>query len=153
MPLDQACLRAYFRLLSQRAGLPPGRIVLVVDGMRGKLDRKKVPDKYHAAVRALADFRSTAQSLGFGVVDMQPVFDAAHRRGMRVDFSPRDNHWNGLGHRLAAREVVKIMQAKGIGSEGSYGAVAPSAAPLEGPPSMPTQENSTDSRIHPEKQQ
>lgn len=112
--LDRACLRDYFRMMGLYAGLPSGRIIFIMDGMRGKLDRKKEPDRYQAALDALSAFRVTAQSLGFGVVDMQPIFDHAyHRQGRRVDFRPRDNHWNGLGHQLAAQELVSLLKAQG----------------------------------------
>lgn len=128
--LDQACLVDYFQEMSRHAGLVPGRIVFVMDGMRGKLDRKTESAKYLAAVQALQRFRETARSQGFEVVDMHPVFDAAERQGARVDFNPRDNHWNGLAHHLAAAEVLGILKVQGIvAGEMSVTSTSRSASP------------------------
>lgn len=54
-----------------------------------------------------------ARRHGFAVVDMQPVF-ASHwdRYRERMDWLPMDGHWNSVGHRLAADEVLKVIRAE-----------------------------------------
>ena len=56
-----------------------------------------------------------ARSLGFPVIDMQPIFTRAKDMDrLRVDFNPRDNHWNGLAHQLAADAVERVFLTHGL---------------------------------------
>jgi hypothetical protein len=108
---EAAGLRAadlFLENLADYAGLPPERIMLVVDGLR--------PALYDAATLAVGEksywgrvrqhFLAGARARGFAVIDMQPPFlDHFARRGEHFEFA-RDGHWNALGHRLVAEQVA-----------------------------------------------
>ncbi|MGE4554062.1 MAG: hypothetical protein AB7D57_13200 [Desulfovibrionaceae bacterium] len=99
---------AFLERLAQAAGLPPGDVLLVVDGMRPNLydpaGLAKAKGSYFDEMRTYLMTR--ARTMGYRVADMQPVFRAhwlAH--GQRFEF-PRDGHWNALGHERFARAVL-----------------------------------------------
>lgn len=108
---EAAGLRAadlFLEHLTERAGLPAERILLVVDGLRPSLYDAAVLDagerSYWGRVRN--HFVAGARARGFGVIDMQPVFiDHFARHGEHFEFA-RDGHWNALGHRLVAERVA-----------------------------------------------
>jgi len=94
--------------LPSRSGLPPSRILLVVDGMR--------PDLYSAeGLRAAAGsyfdlmrryLIGEAARGGFELIDMQPRFIERYRRdSLRFEY-PIDVHWSGVGHEAAAEAVA-----------------------------------------------
>jgi len=50
------------------------------------------------------------KAAGYGVVDMQPVFtDHWNRYRERMDSLPMDGHWNKVGHKLAAEQVLRLI--------------------------------------------
>ncbi|WP_022663479.1 hypothetical protein [Paucidesulfovibrio longus] len=105
--LSRMAVDEFLRLLPQETGLPAGRMLFVVDGVRPRLyDPAYAPqtdDSYFAQMRR--EFMVKARRLGFGVIDMQPLFRAEHAlTGGRFEFA-QDAHWNGAGHELAARAV------------------------------------------------
>lgn len=99
---------AFLDRLPEFAGLPPERILLLLDGIR--------PDLYDAAQLAAAKdsywdrmrrhVAAAAAARGIGVADLQPRFVADHARdGRRFEFAT-DSHWSGEGHRVAAEAVM-----------------------------------------------
>lgn len=113
--LNQACLADYLHRLATLAGLDSAHILFVVDGLRGKFDPKRDALRLQQARGARGDFMALARRLGFPVIDMQAIFDHAKQEDhLRVDFNPRDNHWNGLAHQLAADAVERALLERGL---------------------------------------
>jgi hypothetical protein len=55
-----------------------------------------------------------ARRRGFTVVDLeQPIREHYGRGGRKLDFTPLDGHWNGLGHKLAADNVAAAWKRAG----------------------------------------
>lgn len=102
---------AFLDSIPEHAGLPPVRILFVIDGMRPQLydapdedARMAASESYFGRMRR--EFIREATGRGHPVVDMQPIFTEHHRRhGERFEFAD-DGHWNGLAHELAARAVL-----------------------------------------------
>lgn len=103
--LSERAAEAFLNLLPGYSGLPPGCIVLVLDGHRQSL--------YRTSDREDADFEhmrryvfDRARRQGYEVIDLHPVFERDFQmHGQRFDF-PHDAHWNARAHGLAAREVL-----------------------------------------------
>jgi hypothetical protein len=99
-----AALDAFFRDLPSYAGLPPSRILFVVDGLR-------YPDVAAASAGTFFDrmrraLLEKAASLGYDAIDLDPFFFAHYRRtGERVEFD-RDAHWSSIGHGVAFNAVM-----------------------------------------------
>ncbi len=96
----------FFRDLPARSGLPPDRILFVMDGVRDAIYAgRPVGDTYVGRTRAA--FITGARARGHEVIDMHEAF-AAHYAGygQRFEF-PEDGHWNALGHRLVAAEITR----------------------------------------------
>lgn len=91
------------------AGLPAERITLVFDGRLYEQSDASFDDSYFGRLRQY--FMARARELGMNVVDMRPVF-SQHYREHGVHFeSPRDGHWNALGHELVAQELDRHFQS------------------------------------------
>src|SRR5262245_44252750 len=86
-----AAIDAFFRDLPSYAGLPPSRILFVVDGLR-------YPEVAAASAGSFFDrmrkaLLEKAAALGYATLDLDPYFFAHHRRtGERIEFL-RDAHW------------------------------------------------------------
>jgi hypothetical protein len=97
-------LDAFFCDLPSHAGLPPSRILFVVDGLR-------YPDVAAASAGSFFDrmrraLLEKAASLGYATLDLDPRFFAHHRRtGERIEFV-RDAHWSSIGHGVAFDAVM-----------------------------------------------
>lgn len=106
--LSEAAIDRFLDLLPEMTGLAPERVLLVLDGRRPVLytpDGLAATEGSHLALmrRSLV---ITAAASGFGVLDLEPVFAAEHRRtGRRFEFEI-DAHWSGEGHRVAAEAVM-----------------------------------------------
>jgi hypothetical protein len=100
---------AFFRDLPEKAGLPPGRILFLVDGLRpalyaGEEALKQAETSYFGVMRGV--FMEKARALGYGVTDMGGVFRAEYlKSGQHFEWE-RDYHWNSLGHEAAANAVL-----------------------------------------------
>ena len=101
---SRAVVDEFLRQLPGRAGLPPGRIVILVDAIR--------PEMYDAdSLKATAGLfidvmrrylLERARAAGFDAFDLQEQFILRYARdSTRFEF-PTDNHWNGGGHEVAA---------------------------------------------------
>lgn len=93
--------------VAAKAGLPPSRIVFILDALRPALyDREalhRAQGSYFAKMRRL--FRTEAESRGFQVMDLQPRFIARHRAEGTIFELPNDEHWNAAGHAVCADAV------------------------------------------------
>lgn len=98
----------FFDFLPKKSGLAPEKILFVVDGDRPALYEAETFDANKDGL--FQDLRShfiaTATRLGYGVADLQPAFAAEFaQNGEKFEF-PRDSHWNGAGHGVAAENVA-----------------------------------------------
>jgi hypothetical protein len=95
-------LDAFFRDVPERVGLPPDRVLFILDGFRHATDLQ--PGSYFDLMRRA--FMETVAAHGYEVIDLDTRFIPRHAatRG-RFDFFD-DNHWNGLGHGVAAEAVL-----------------------------------------------
>ncbi len=106
--LSEAAIDRFLDLLPRMTGLAPDRVLLVLDGRRPELytadGLAATEGSYFALMRRGLIERASAS--GFGVIDLEPVFAAEHRRtGLRFEFEA-DAHWSGEGHRVAAEAVM-----------------------------------------------
>jgi hypothetical protein len=99
-----AAIDAFFRDLPQYTGLPPSRILFVVDGMR-------YPDVAAASKGTYFDMMrkallEKATSLNYDAIDLDRFFfEQYHRSGERFEF-PQDAHWSSIGHGVAFNAVI-----------------------------------------------
>jgi len=105
LEFSQRAVDAFLHLLPKHAGLPPGSILLVLDGQRLSLYRGL--HKQDACFESMRHYVSEhAERMGYEVLDMHPVFKddfQAHRQ--RFEFT-HDAHWNTRAHGLAGRAVL-----------------------------------------------
>lgn len=97
----------FFRQLPIKSGLDANNILFVMDGIRPALYSQETIDKaensFYAQMKRY--FSEQAFSMGYIVIDMQPVFIKKYKLdGSKFEFDI-DAHWNELGHRLVAEEV------------------------------------------------
>lgn len=98
-------VREFLARLPAASGLPPNRILFLVDGFRYPALAEKLQHSYFAKMRQY--FLSEATNLGFEAIDMDLAFiPDSGRTSSRFEF-PNDGHWNSLAHRLAAEEALK----------------------------------------------
>lgn len=103
---SKRAVELFFKYLPEKTGLPPDKILFVIDGMREANTAKLMQDaeqSYFGQMRPY--FMQAARSRGYEVVDMNPIFFAAQSAGKKVDFIPIDWHWNAVGHRLVADQI------------------------------------------------
>ena len=95
-------LDAFFRDVPERVDLPRDRVLFTLDGFRYASNLQ--PGSYFDLMRRA--FMEKAAAHGHEVIDLDTRFIPRHARtGERFDFSD-DNHWNGLGHGVAAEAVL-----------------------------------------------
>ncbi len=97
----------FFHQLPLRSGLDADEILFVMDGIRPALYSDEAIEKAKGSFYAQMKryFEKQAFSLGYKVIDMQPVFIKKNRfDDSRFEFE-NDGHWNELGHRLVAKEI------------------------------------------------
>jgi hypothetical protein len=105
----RSAVDAFMRLLPGAASLSPDRIAFLVDGIRPELYSQErlqaVRGSYPELLREY--FMAQARARGYEVIDLQPVFVEEYARsGRRFEFHT-DNHWNDVGHRVAAQAVCR----------------------------------------------
>ncbi len=106
---------AFFTLLPEKSGLSAADAVFVLDGIRPELYTKEgllaAKSSFHAAMHGY--FGRRARTLGYPVIDLQPLFVAEHARdGKRFEY-PDDGHWNPHGHAVACRAVLDSPLLRG----------------------------------------
>lgn len=104
---SEMAVEEFFRRLPAASGLKPEDICFVLDGMRPHLyspeGLREAQGSYYDVMRQF--FMEKAEARGYRVIDMQPLFVEDYgKRGLKFEY-PRDGHWNGLGHGLAAGAV------------------------------------------------
>lgn len=97
-------------------GLPPEHILLVLDAPRPDLydpaALERARSSYFGLMRAALARRASAA--GIRVADLQgPFLRDFAQHGQRFEFE-RDAHWNGRGHRIAARAVLESGLLEGL---------------------------------------
>ena len=107
--LSRQASDTFLKMLPERSGLEPARIVFVVDGVRPYRYTEGWEDRwaggYHDVMRRY--FMDGARANGYEVIDMQPVF-VDHYQTHEQPFNwPLDIHWNSLGHGLCAEQVAQ----------------------------------------------
>jgi len=97
---------AFLEELLRRTGLPPDRLLLVVDGIRPELYAGETAgrDSYFGIMRS--ELMAAARSRGIEVIDMQTVFAAAYGKDKQRFEFPDDGHWSSHGHEIAARAIA-----------------------------------------------
>lgn len=101
---SRAAVDEFLKELPARAGLPAGRIAIMVDAMRPDMYD---PDSLRAAAGSFFDvmrryLMERARRAGFDVVDMQQQFLRRYALDRtRFEFNT-DDHWSGVGHEVAA---------------------------------------------------
>lgn len=121
LALSKRVVDQFLRALPDSAGLPAERIEIVVDGMRVYADslRGAAGGSYFGLMREYLIER--ARAAGFRIIDLDPQFDARHRRdGSRFEFET-DNHWNATGHEEAALAVMNSQLLQQILDSDSVG--------------------------------
>jgi hypothetical protein len=103
--ISQRAADAFLNLLPAYAGLPPGSIVLVLDGQRLSLYRGL--HKKDACFESMRRYvLERAGRMGYEVIDMHPIFERDFTiHGQPFEFT-HDAHWNARAHGLAGRAVL-----------------------------------------------
>ena len=99
---------AFLDLLPAYAGLDPGRIVFVVDGIRPHLyDGRALAAARGSFVDVMRRyFLANADRAGYETIDLQPRFISHYRRHRQRFEWPHDGHWNALGHERCFEAVA-----------------------------------------------
>lgn len=102
----------FLAALPEYSGLPPDRILLVLDGVRPSLYKGDGTYSRESFWGTMHDYMmANANDLGFEIIDMNTTFTSQYiRYGDRFEF-PTDDHWNGFGHKLVAEQILnsKLM--------------------------------------------
>ncbi|MBI1397582.1 MAG: hypothetical protein GC151_16535 [Betaproteobacteria bacterium] len=94
---------AFLRDLPAMTGLPPDRVLLLVDGLRYPDLVEKAAGSYFVRMRTY--LIEQASRHGFEVIDLDPLFFADFRRNHQLFHIPEEGHWNSRGHAVAADAV------------------------------------------------
>jgi hypothetical protein len=97
-------LDAFFRDVPEHIGLPSDRVLFTLDGFRSAAAAQAGAGTYFDLMRRA--FMEKAAARGYEVIDLDTRFIPRHARtGESFEFFD-DNHWNGLGHGVAADAVL-----------------------------------------------
>ena len=98
-------LDAFFRDVPERVGLPPDRVLFTLDGFRSAAAAQAGAGTFFDVMRRA--FLEKAAAHGYEVIDLDARFIPRHARaGESFEFFD-DNHWNGVGHGVAAEAVLE----------------------------------------------
>jgi hypothetical protein len=109
--------------LPEMAGLPVGKILLVLDAPRPEIyapdDLKAVQESYFEVMRRY--LIGEASQSGYQVVDLEALLVADYqRRGLRFEYA-NDYHWNPTGHEIVARAIGRSPMFQALfGRAGAY---------------------------------
>jgi SGNH hydrolase-like domain, acetyltransferase AlgX len=106
---SKKAISAFFRDLPVYSGLPNNRVLLIIDAMRPSMydeqELQRAHESYYDQMRR--EFMSRAAAVGYTVLDMQRPFMEHYKvNNAKFEF-PEDGHWNALGHRLAAENIMR----------------------------------------------
>ena len=109
LQLSKRAVDKFLEMLPSESGLPPSRILIVVDAIRGSIyypERAVANDKsYFAEMRRYLMERGRMR--GIAIVDLQgPMTEAFLRDGRKFEWQ-FDSHWNAHGHEVVAEAVSK----------------------------------------------
>ena len=100
-----AAIDAFFRDVPERVGLPPERVLFTLDGFRYADAAQAGAGTYFDLMRRA--FIEKAAAHGYEVIDLDTRFIPRHARtGESFEFTD-DNHWNAVGHEMAAEAVLE----------------------------------------------
>jgi hypothetical protein len=99
-----AAIDALFRDLLAIVGLPPDRVLFLLDGFRYPDAAVSGTGTYFDLMRRA--FRSKAESLGYEVIDVDPHFFKHYAAYAQKFEYPRDGHWNETGHAVVGKAVL-----------------------------------------------
>jgi hypothetical protein len=99
-----AAIDAFFRDLPANVGLPPDRILFIVDGFRYPQALTEGRETYFDLMRKA--FCNKAKSLDYEVIDLDPHFFEHYVAHAQRFEHPNDGHWNEVGHAVAAQAVL-----------------------------------------------
>ena len=102
--VSDAVIDAFLRDLGEMTGLPPERVLFVLDGFRYPALAAAQRGTPEAAWRA--GFIVAAAARGYAVADTEPLFFTRYRETGAHFESPDDRHWNAAGHAVAAETVL-----------------------------------------------
>jgi len=103
--------KTFLKLLPEYAGLPPGKIILILDGQRRSLYYG--PHKQDSLFESMRRYMlKNAPAMGYEMIDMHPLFQRDFQTSQqRFEFA-HDAHWNARAHDLAARAVLMSQTIK-----------------------------------------
>lgn len=106
---SERAVSAFLDQLPRYSGLPVGRILFLIDGIRPNLYTEEglraAEGSYFDHMRNF--FISQAVARGYQIADLQVHFVERHRRDGSVFEFPTDGHWSGTGHGVAADAVME----------------------------------------------
>jgi hypothetical protein len=106
---SKRAIAAFFRDLPEYSGLPKSRVLLVIDAMRPSLysqaGLETARNSYYDQMRR--EFMAVAAAQGYSVIDMQHTFLQHYDKNHQQFEFPHDGHWNGLGRRLVAEDIMQ----------------------------------------------
>lgn len=99
---------SFLNLLPVYSGLPETHIILSIDAPRQLIYKPELRHQDKSFFQIMRDrLIQQAQTKGYSVVDMWPAFESHYAdNGQRFEFET-DSHWNGLGHKVVAEEILK----------------------------------------------
>ena len=108
LKLSRGAVNLFLKQLKHIVGTK--KVYFILDSDRQNLYAREAtaPNENYFEIMRTYFISSTINS-GFEVVDMKPIFEY-HYREHRLKFEfESDNHWNELGHRLAAQSLLLKM--------------------------------------------
>jgi hypothetical protein len=109
LPDSKQAVDWFFARLPEMSGLRPSSIVFVVDALRPAIYSEQGLAAAHGSYEEqMRDYLAEqARARGYEVIDLNPVFRSRYQREQRRFEFPTDKHWNELGHRVVAEELVR----------------------------------------------
>jgi hypothetical protein len=104
---SKAATDRFFDLLPRLAGLSPNDVCFIIDGIRPQLyDERELETASTGFFGTMRNyFREQAHTLGYAVIDMQPILIENYKKnGLPFEFR-HDGHWNPVAHSLAAKAL------------------------------------------------
>lgn len=111
MDLSAQVIDAFFRDLPGMVGLPPGRVLFLVDGFRYRAAADAARGTYFDRMRRATLDRAARD--GYEAIDLDPLFFPRSDQGTRFEH-PRDGHWTAAGHAVAAEAVLRSKMLQGL---------------------------------------
>jgi hypothetical protein len=113
---DEELAAAFVDALPRALQLGPERIILILDADRRGIYAGRAEDAEPCPTHATLirkRLATLAMDRHIHVIDSRPVFERHYRTTHRkLDFLPRDLHWNAAAHDLMAQEVARIVNGE-----------------------------------------